>query len=293
MRIALYTRIFSEDNKTHLYNILMELQRYCKTVLVHETLMNSFPEITQFHSNIEVFGQPQDLDKEIDFLISLGGDGTLLDTVTYVQNKNIPILGINFGRLGFLAASGKDDIKSTIQSLVNNNFDIDKRSLIHVDADAQLFDHAPFGLNDFTISKKDTSPMIRIKTFLNGEYLNTYWADGLIVSTPTGSTAYNMSCSGPILFPSTESFVITPIAPHHLNTRPIVVPDSHIISFEIESRIEDKFICSLDARRVETPMKTKIAIRKESFYVHIVRLQENSFLSSLKSKLGWGMDKRN
>ena len=260
--------------------------------MVHETLLQQYPDILKNYDNISVFSSSQDLDNNIDFLLSLGGDGTILDAVTLVGNSGIPILGVNFGRLGFLSSSSKEDIKIALKALKERSYTIDKRYLIHVDSNKPLFEEAPFGLNDFTISKKDTAPMIKIKTFLNGEFLNNYWADGLIVSTPAGSTAYNMSCNGPILFPTTASFVITPIAPHHLNTRPIVVPDDHILSFEIESRV-NSFICSLDARRIETDIATRIAVRKESFYINIVRLDENSFLSSLKSKLGWGKDSRN
>ena len=292
MRIALYSRDFAAKYSTHLYNIFFELEKYCRSIVVHETLLSQFPEILQRFSNIEVFRGAEDLDLSTDFFLSLGGDGTILDAVTLIGDKGIPVLGINFGRLGFLSSSGKDDIKATLKALKDHAYIIDKRSLIHVDSDIGLFSNAPFGLNDFTISKKDTSPMIKIKTYLNGEFLNNYWADGLIVSTPAGSTAYNMSCNGPILFPSTSCFVITPIAPHHLNSRPIVIPNDQILSFEIESRV-DSFICSLDARRIETDIQTQIAIRKESFYINIVRLQENSFLTSLKNKLGWGVDTRN
>ena len=292
MRIALYSRNFADKYSTHLFNIFFELEKYSSSVLVHEMLITQYPEIITRFSNIEVFRDSEDLDASVDFFISLGGDGTILDAVTLIRDKGIPVLGINFGRLGFLSSSGKDDIKATLLALKEHAYIIDKRALIHVDSDTPLFADAPFGLNDFTISKKDTSPMIKIKTYLNGEFLNNYWSDGLIVSTPAGSTAYNMSCNGPILFPATSCFVITPIAPHHLNTRPVVIPNDQVLSFEIESRV-DSFICSLDARRIETDINTHIAVRKETFYLNIVRLQENSFLTSLKSKLGWGLDTRN
>src|ERR1700750_2601854 len=199
-------------------------------------------------SDIKSFRDASDLDDSIEFLISLGGDGTLLDTVTMVRNKNIPVLGINFGRLGFLASIGKENAVTAIRALVKRGFVIDKRSLIHLDANEELFGDVPYALNEFAIHKKDTSPMIKIHTYLNGEFLNTYWSDGLIVSTPTGSTGYSLSCGGPIVFPESASFVITPVAPHNLNVRPIVVPDDNIISFEIEGRSEN-IICALDSRR--------------------------------------------
>jgi NAD+ kinase len=232
------------------------------------------------------------LTNDIDILISLGGDGTMLDAVTLVKQKNIPILGINFGRLGFLASISRNELSIAVDALVNRTFLIEKRTLIHLDSNEPLFGETPFGLNEFAIHKRDISPMVKIHTYLNGEFLNTYWADGLIVSTPTGSTGYNMSCNGPIVFPESSSFVITPVAPHNLNVRSIVVPDSNVISFEVEGRA-DQFICALDARREIVSKTIQLAVRKENFYVNLARLNENNFLSTLRTKLTWGLDKRN
>jgi NAD+ kinase len=216
----------------------------------------------------------------------------LLDTVTLVRNKKIPILGINFGRLGFLASIGKEELKTAVASMVNRQFVIDRRSLIHLDADKLLFGETPYALNEFAIHKTDISPMIKIHTYLNGEFLNTYWSDGLIVSTPTGSTGYSLSCGGPIVFPDSGSFVITPVAPHNLNVRPLIVPDDNIISFEVESR-SDNFICALDSRREIVSKNIQLAVKREKFDVSIVRLNENNFLSTLRNKLSWGLDTRN
>jgi NAD+ kinase len=176
--------------------------------------------------------------------------------------------------------------------LVNRTYVIDKRTLIHLDADIPLFGDTPFALNEFAIHKRDTSPMIKVHTYLNGEFLNTYWADGLIVSTPTGSTGYSMSCNGPIVFPESASFLITPVAPHNLNIRPILVPDANIISFEVEGRT-NQFICALDARKEIVDKDIQLAVKKEKFPINLIRLNENSFLSTLRSKLTWGLDKRN
>jgi NAD+ kinase len=239
-----------------------------------------------------MFWEPKDLDDSIDFVISLGGDGTLLDTVTFVRNKNIPILGINFGRLGFLASIGKEDLSTAVSALRNRTFLIDKRSLIHLEASESLFGDHPYGLNEFAIHKTDTSPMIKIHTYLNGEFLNTYWADGLIVATPTGSTGYSLSCNGPVIFPDSSSFVITPVAPHNLNIRPIVVPDDNIISFEVEGRT-DKFICALDSRKELVNRQVQLAVKREKFTIGLVRLNENNFLQTLRNKLSWGLDTRN
>jgi NAD+ kinase len=216
----------------------------------------------------------------------------MLDSATLVRHKNIPILGINFGRLGFLASIGQHEMGQAVEALVAGSYMVDSRTLMHLDSNTPLFGDAPFALNEFAIHKRDTSPMIKIHTYLNGEFLNTYWADGLIVSTPTGSTGYNMSCNGPIVFPDSRSFVITPVAPHNLNVRSIVVPDDNIISFEVEGRTEE-FICALDARREIVEKDIQLAVKKEEFTINLVRLSENSFLSTLREKLTWGLDKRN
>jgi NAD+ kinase len=179
-----------------------------------------------------------------------------------------------------------------VDALANRSYVIDKRTLIHLDANFPVFEGTPFALNEFAIHKRDTSPMIKIHTYLNGEFLNSYWADGLIVATPTGSTGYNMSCNGPILFPESASFVITPVAPHNLNVRSIVVPDTSVISFEIEGRTEE-IICALDARKEIVAKNIQLAVKKENFTVNFIRLNENSYLSTLRNKLTWGLDKRN
>lgn len=252
----------------------------------------------QFYSAINIkgkyttFSKAEDLDDSIDCIISLGGDGTLLDTVTLIQDKGIPVLGINYGRLGFLANIGKEDFSSAITALVQRTYVTENRTLIHLDADIPIFDKVPYALNEFTLQKKDSSSMIKIHTYLNGEFLNTYWADGLIVATPTGSTGYSLSCNGPIVFPESGSFVITPVAPHNLNIRPIVVPDNNIISFEVEGRT-DSFICTLDSRRVVVPKEAQLAVKKEKFGINLIRLNENNFLQTLRNKLSWGLDKRN
>jgi NAD+ kinase len=239
-----------------------------------------------------VFRHSADLDEHFDCLVSLGGDGTLLDTVTLVRDKNIPVLGINFGRLGFLASLGKENLDAAVRALVDRNYVIDKRTLIHLDADVPLFGETPYALNEFVIHKRDVSPMIRIHTYLNGEPLNNYWADGLIVATPTGSTGYSLSCNGPLLFPDAGGFIINPVAPHNLNVRPIVVPDDSVISFEVEGRT-DQLICTMDSRKEIVDRKVQLAVKKEAFKISLIRLQENTFLQTLRDKLAWGLDARN
>jgi NAD+ kinase len=292
MKVAIYSRGLEVEQESQLLTLLEELTRYHVDVRLFKTLTDHHTCVNMLPHKFAVFSKHQELDESFDFIISLGGDGTMLDTATLVREKNIPILGINFGRLGFLASLGSDELINAVESIVTGSYMVDQRTLIHVDADVPLFGDAPFALNEFAIHKRDTSPMIKIHTYLNGEFLNSYWADGLIVSTPTGSTGYNMSCAGPIVFPDSGSFVITPVAPHNLNVRSIVVPDNNIISFEIEGRTEE-FICALDARREIVKKETQLAVKKETFTVNLVRLNENSFLSTLREKLTWGLDKRN
>ena len=241
---------------------------------------------------VKTFSHHSELTTDIDFLISLGGDGTLLDTITLVRDKNIPVVGINFGRLGFLASIGRDEMTEAVKALARRSYILDKRSLIHLDSNIPLFNDVPYGLNEFAIHKRDIAPMIKIHTYINGELLNTYWADGLILATPTGSTGYSLSLAGPVVFPESGSFVLTPIAPHNLNVRPIVIPDNTIVSFEIESR-SDEVICALDSRRELVDKNVLLAVRKENFSINLVRLNENNFLQTLRNKLSWGLDKRN
>lgn len=291
MKVAVYSRVFDLSHKVDVQLFFDELHNEGMTVVVYEPF---FQEIKNHLALdfVETFSNHEELTSQIEFVISLGGDGTLLDTVTLVRDKNIPIVGINFGRLGFLASIGREEMSEAIKSLARRSFIIDKRSLIHLDSNISLFNEVPYALNEFAIHKRDVSPMIKINTYLNGELLNTYWADGLIVATPTGSTGYSLSCQGPVIFPDAGSFVITPIAPHNLNVRPIVVPDTTIISFELESR-SDEVIVALDSRREIVNKNIQLAIRKETFMLNLVRLNENNFLQTLRNKLLWGLDKRN
>lgn len=291
MRIAIYSRGLDSDQLEGLKLLLAEFSLYKIEAVVYQDFFNQFYSSVPLIDKYSTFNHSDDL-KDIDFMISLGGDGTLLDAVTFVGGKGIPVLGVNYGRLGFLASIGKDEIHTAVESLVNRTFMLDKRSLVHLDANMPLFSGLPFALNEFTIHKKDISPMIKIHTYLNGEFLNTYWADGLIVSTPTGSTGYSLSCNGPVIFPDSASFVITPVSPHNLNTRPLVIPDTSVISFEVEGRT-DGFLCTLDSRREIASKDVLLAIRKEAFSINLVRLNENNFLQTLRSKLSWGVDKRN
>ncbi len=292
MKIAIYSRGIENNQHKDMQSFLEELYFNKVEPVFFQDFFNQFYSAVDLKGKYTTFSKAEELDDSIDCLISLGGDGTLLDTVTLVKDTGIPVLGINYGRLGFLANIGKEDLHSAISALAQRTYVTELRTLIHLDADIPMFDKVPYGLNEFTLQKKDSSSMIKIHTYLNGEFLNTYWADGLIVATPTGSTGYSLSCNGPIVFPESGSFVITPVAPHNLNIRPIVVPDNNIISFEVEGRT-DSFICTLDSRRMVVPKEAQLAVKKEKFGINLIRMNENNFLQTLRSKLSWGLDKRN
>lgn len=292
MKVAIYSRVLESTQQKDVQLFFDELVTEQIIPVIYKPYYEAVNNHLNLPEGIESFSGHEDLSDEIDFVISLGGDGTLLDTVTLVRDKNIPVVGINFGRLGFLASIGREEMSAAIKALARRSYIIDRRTLIHLDSNIPLFNDVPYALNEFAIHKRDTAPMIKIHTYLNGELLNTYWADGLIMATPTGSTGYSLSCGGPVVFPDASSLVLTPIAPHNLNVRPIVIPDNTIISFEMESRSDD-IICALDSRREIVDKNVLLAVRKENFMMNLVRLNENNFLQTLRNKLSWGLDKRN
>ena len=292
MLIAIYNRVFNEDDIEVIAQIFKTLKQYKCDLLLFEGMVPHLKLHDMLPKVYQTFSKENPLNKDVRCLLSLGGDGTILDTVTFVGDKGIPILGINLGRLGFLAGTGVSEVESAIQQLQSNNYLIDKRSLVHLDSSETLFADSPFALNEFTLHRKDSSSMIIIHTYINGEFLCTYWADGIIVSTPTGSTGYSLSCGGPVIFPQANNFVITPVAPHNLNVRPVVVPDDQIISFEIEGRAK-QFLCTLDARSAPISTDVSLAVKKEKFDINLVRLEGQNFLQTLRNKMYWGIDRRN
>ncbi|MBX5439321.1 MAG: NAD kinase [Thermoflavifilum sp.] len=292
MQVAIYSRNFSPQDQADVQLLIHTLHQHGMQLWIYAPCYRQMQDSIQWPQKPVLFNTAQDLDENISCMISLGGDGTLLDTLCFVRNKSIPVMGVNMGRLGFLANIGRDMMGRMADALLSHDYVIEKRILLHLDASIPLFGEVPYALNDFTLHKKDASSMIRIHAFLNGEFLNTYWADGLIVATPTGSTAYSLSCGGPILLPEAGGFVVTPVAPHNLNVRPLVVPDDAVISFEIEGRSE-QFLCTLDARMETITSDVRMAIRKEDFTLNLIRLQETNFLQTLRNKLFWGIDKRN
>lgn len=243
---------------------------------------------------LEPFSTFETLDESVDLFFTIGGDGTILSATKFVKNLDIPIIGINTGRLGFLATIHKDEIKKSIEDILAGKYKVSERSLLNVELEAQegVLDTFPFALNDVAISRKETTSMITIETWLNDEFLNSYWSDGIIISTPTGSTGYSLSCGGPIVTPQTQSFIITPIAPHNLNARPLVIPDHLEMKLKISGR-EDQYLIALDSRLASLDKNTVVRIKKADFKIKLVWLFNDSFITTLRKKLLWGQDKRN
>jgi NAD+ kinase len=232
------------------------------------------------------------LGKDVDFMLSIGGDGTFLATLDFIRDSGIPVLGINTGHLGFLANIAQTEINNTIDAILNKQFSIEKRALISVSASNHLFGDLNYGLNELTIFKKDSTSMITIHTYINGDYLNSYFADGLIIATPTGSTAYSLSCGGPLVMPGSQNFVITPIAPHNLNVRPLVISDGNVLTLKVEAR-SGHYRATLDSRSEVIDSSIELTIKKADFQLNIIKLENQNFFNTIRNKLLWGLDKRN
>jgi NAD+ kinase len=294
MKVAIYGRVFKKENSRDIQALLDYLHK-CGVVHVTEELYYAQCVASGIRPrSTETFTTPEDITRfDPDLFIVLGGDGTILDSIVYITDHSIPVLGINTGRLGFLAGeTNGNDIERVVDMMLKGHYSIDHRSALQLESNMPLFDKANFALNDLVIHKKDSSSMITIHTYLNGEYLNSYWSDGLIISTPTGSTGYSLSCGGPILYPGSNSFVITPLAPHNLNVRPMVISDSHVISFEVEGR-NTNFLVSLDSRSESVTHHIQLAVRKAPFSFKLVRFRDDNYLKTLRRKLMWGLDNRN
>lgn len=290
MKIAIHGRPFPDDNLPFIKGMFDYLTLKKVSLQLYGPFAN-FLEKKGIQPKAKIYITGSELSKP-DFILSVGGDGTLLETVTFVKKKEIPILGINAGRLGFLATTPREKITESLDALFTGDFRYDERSLIRLESEEDIFNGLNFGLNEFTILKKDTSSMIVVHTYIDGEYLNSYWADGLIVSTPTGSTGYSLSCGGPLVLPQSSNFIIAPVSPHNLNVRPIIVSDNSIISFKIEGRGKNVLV-SLDSRSKTVPASIMLRVKKESFKARLVEVKGYNFLETLRNKLNWGLDLRN
>lgn len=292
MRIAIYGRDFNDTVLPYVQEVFNHLASHNVQPVLYSKFKTSLHGKINLPKNTVIFHNHVELKERADVLISLGGDGTLLDTVSLIRNSGIPVIGINFGRLGFLASINKNEIESALMAVINGEYSLDCRSLLVLESDNKLFGEENFALNDITIHRRDNSAMMIIHAKMNDEYINSYWADGLIIATPTGSTAYSLSCGGPIIYPDSRNFVVTPIAPHNLNVRPVVLPDDRKLSFEVEAR-ESKFLVSCDSRTVTVERSVKITIKKADFCLNLIRLNNETYLNTLRNKLLWGIDTRN
>ncbi|MEN9448691.1 MAG: hypothetical protein RJA25_1981 [Bacteroidota bacterium] len=291
MTIGIYSRIFKEEHTPYVLELITQLNQREIPFFIFQ---DYYKVIRKYIPKqlINTFKNHLDVKKHLDLLITVGGDGTLLDTLQLVRDSEIPVAGINMGRLGFLADIHKEEIKNLIESIEHNTFTIENRTLITVETNKPVFGEVNYGLNEFTIHKTDSSSMIVVHVYLNGEFLNSFWADGLIVATPTGSTAYSLSCGGPIVFPTSGTFVLTLVSPHNLNARPIIIADDTILSFEVECR-SNNFLCSIDSRSISIDNTIQLAVRKSNFTFKLLRMPESSYLQTLREKLNWGEDSRN
>jgi NAD+ kinase len=291
MKIGVHGKEFTRQSAPFIEKIFQILQNHKADVYVS----SAFSKCLKF-SNFKKFKiktyEPGDNLKSLQIFLSVGGDGTLLESITHIGKNETPILGINTGRLGFLATINREETERALAKVLEGAYALDKRALLKLQSNKDIFGKLNFALNDFTIVKKDTSSMITIHTFIDGEFLNSYWADGIIVSTPTGSTGYSLSCGGPLIFPRSGNFVITPVSPHNLTVRPIVVSDSSEISFQIEGRSK-KSLVSLDSRIATVDNNVKLKILKADFKINLIQLEGHHYFKTLRQKLNWGLDIRN
>ena len=293
MKVAIYSQTYQEDTLNYVVELLDELHKEEATVFIASEF---YDFLKQNHPSPKygTFSESEGLDGSFDMFISFGGDGTILRATTFVRDLGIPIVGVNTGRLGFLSTFSKEEVRNVVQEFKTGKYDIIERSLVAVSPESDIpeFKDLNFALNEITVSRKDTTSMITVETYLNGEYLTSYWADGLIISTPTGSTGYSLSCGGPVIVPSAKSLVLTPIAPHNLSARPLVISDDTEIRIKVSGR-EEEHLVSLDSRIATVENEKEITIKKADFTIKMVEYASESFLKTIRNKLLWGEDRRN
>ena len=294
MKIAIYGQYYQNSTEPIIKDIFTFLSSNNVEMVIEENFLNMLYDKQLIKKEYKTFSPSTTLDDSFEMLISIGGDGTILRAAALVRNSGVPLLGINAGRLGFLAKVQKENIDSLLQFVIDQNYTTSERTLLGITCEPKndAFAELNFAMNEVTVSRKDTTSMITVETYLNNEYLNSYWADGLIISTPTGSTAYSLSCGGPIISPNNNNFAITPIAPHNLNVRPLIVNDEVEIKLHIESRAP-QYSLSLDSRLVHFDVDKEIILRKAKFQIHLLHPKTVSFYETIRQKLLWGKDKRN
>jgi len=291
MTIAIFGNPYPEHFTKYIQHLIKKLENEHVKIIIEEKFNKFLQKSIRFTTKVDTFESCESLRNTADFLFSIGGDGTLLKAVTFVRDSNIPIMGVNTGRLGFISSISAGQIDDAINDILKENYDISERALLELNSENKLFKDKNFALNEVAISKKDTSSMVRIDAYVDDEFLNTYWADGLVVSTPTGSTGYSLSCGGPIIMPGTNNIIITPNAPHNLNVRPIVINDNSIIKLKVEDR-DQLALVSLYSRSRAFDSDTELIIKKSDFKIRLIQPQNNSFASTIRNKLMWGLDKR-
>lgn len=292
MRIGIYGRSFDDSFNLNIQELFDTIMSFGWEVVIYQPFRSYLAPRIDLKDCDAVFNKHHDVKDKIDVLISIGGDGTFLETINIVRDTGIPILGVNTGRLGFLASTYKENIVEVLFDIKEGNYRLQTRSLLNLKTEEGLFGEDNFALNELTVHKKDSSSMITIHTYIGDLYLNSYWADGLIIATPTGSTAYSLSCGGPIMVPGAKDYVITPIAPHNLNVRPVVVPDDRTIRLKIEGRGRE-YLCSLDSRSVTIDSATELVIKRADFEINVIQTQNQNFLNTIRNKMMWGLDRRN
>lgn len=292
MKVALYGRKLTRQNVSLFEQIFKILKDSHCTPILEKELQEQLIKKGNIGAEYDIYTSHKDLQHGVDMAFSIGGDGTFIKTVGFIRDSGVPIVGINTGRLGFLANISPEKIEETVEMIQQKRYSYQKRSLLRIHTEDDLFGEDNLALNELTLHKKDTASMITVHASLDENYLNSYWADGLIVSTPTGSTAYNLSCGGPIITPGCQVHILTPIAPHNLNVRPMVVPDHLPIHLTVEGR-ERKYLISLDSNTKSIPNDTRITVEKAEFMINVLKLEDTNFLDTIRNKMSWGMDKRN
>lgn len=291
MKIALFGKTVYEENVVFIREIIEKLTDHNADLIIYEPFCKQLADFQILKPDTRTFNQTS-LPDTVDFLLSIGGDGTLLDTISFVRDSCIPILGINLGRMGFLSSVSKNQIGAAFDQLFTGKYKLDARTLLNLKTDTDLFGNLNFAINEISVYKQAPAPMLKIEAYIDGDFLNSYWADGLIIATPTGSTAYSLSSGGPIILPKAKSFVITPIATHNLTVRPVVIPDNCEIKINVVGRVSEYFV-SLDSRSVSCNSSTELIVKKENFFVNLVLLDSESYFKTIREKLMWGLDLRN
>ncbi len=290
MKIALFGKVYKVQ--AH-YSLLTSILEVMQEIGLEVSIFAPFYEQIQVKLPLDSFDTFNEIDEcNPDLLVTIGGDGTLLHSIKHTKRGEIPVLGINTGRLGFLTSTNKDEIRETFEAIKQKKYYIEKRSILLLKSEDKLFGEWNFALNECTVMKSESTSMITVHAYIDGEFLNSYWGDGLIISTPTGSTGYSLSCGGPIIIPNSKTLIITPIAPHNLSIRPIVLTDDKVVHLRVEGR-SDHFLCTLDARSTNVSFNKELTLHKAPFHLKMVRLRSHSFYGTIRQKLMWGADRRN